>query len=50
MEGGKEEKRGRENKRRRFIKLSPPVRSSPMKTLKMLRQNVPGVLAVPVAR
>lgn len=36
MERGKEEKRGRENKRRGFIKPSPPVRSSSMKTLKML--------------
>lgn len=50
MEGGKEDKGERENKRNCFIKASLRVRSSLMKALKMLHQNVPGVLDVPSAR
>lgn len=47
MEGGKEDKWGRENKC--FVKPSPGVTSSLMKALKTLRQIAPGVLDVPSA-
>lgn len=50
MEGGKEDKKGRENERKCFIKASPPVRSGPIKALKMLRRDLPVVLYVLPAR